>query len=48
MIMDCRERLNWPSWDTEVEYLYNHILEYGGSHPEPGLGRTDRRFTSQA
>ncbi len=43
MMKDCREKLNWPGWGLEIEYLYNSILEYGRSHPETGLGVSGRR-----
>jgi hypothetical protein len=42
MMIDCREKLNWPSWGKEIEYLYDSIIEYGTEHPESGLGRSAR------
>ena len=45
MMKDCREKLNWPGWGLETEFLYNSILEYGKSHPETGLWSSGRKFT---
>ena len=46
MMRDCREKLNWPGWGLETEYLYNSILEYGRGHPESGLGVSSRKLGS--
>ena len=46
MMRDCREKLNWPGWGLETEFLYNSILEYGRGHPESGLGVSSRKLGS--
>ncbi len=48
MILDCRDKLNWPGWGAEVEFLYKGILEYGEKHPESGLGHRGRKITSDS
>ena len=45
MNMDCREKLSWPGWGVETEFLYNSILEYGRLHPELGLSHAGRKLT---
>ena len=44
MMRDCREKLNWPGWGKEIEYLYDSIIEYGTKHPESGLGHPERKI----
>ena len=46
MMLDCREKLNWPGWGSEVEFLYKSIIEYGVRHPESGLGHRGRKIQS--
>jgi hypothetical protein len=48
MVLDCRDKLNWPGWGVEVEFLYNSILEYGEKHPESGLGHRGRKISSNS
>ena len=46
MMLDCREKLNWPGWGSEIEFLYKSIIEYGVRHPESGLGHRGRKIQS--
>jgi len=32
--LDTRDKLNWPRFGVETEYLYDRVIEYGEAHPE--------------
>jgi len=40
-ILRCREKLNWPRFFIEVEYLAERVRDFGIEHPELGIVSPD-------